>query len=204
MICVQCEVPFSPRARQQLYCGKTCASAADVERKRRKRNFKALAEPVACGHCQKLFVRACSTGRYCSTACQDAARSARVAASRPILGRECPRCRSAFQTGSSRQVFCSDDCEPVQTSPAQRQCPVCRSFYAGNQATCSVRCRKRVRVQRLACEATATPLDADGEILVRELESSPRRHALAMRLDPATFYRPPARPTWLSPPRAGR
>lgn len=207
MSCLQCKTPFAPKVRHQLYCGKTCARAADAERNRRKRNCQPLDEPVACGHCQTMFVRACSTARYCSKACQDAARSVRAAASRPIVSRECPRCRSVFETRSSRQVFCSDDCEPVQTSPAQRQCPVCRSFFEGNrQTTCSVRCRKRVRVRRHACEAT--PLDAEGEILVRDLENCPRRLRLAKFVDRfeggLIFYRGPVRPTWLSPPRASR
>ncbi|BAL73738.1 hypothetical protein S23_05170 [Bradyrhizobium cosmicum] len=57
---------------------------------------------------------------------------------------------------------------------------------------------------RRVIPADEPQVDADGAIIVKELESSPRRLALAMRLDPATFYKGPLRPTWLSPPRAGR
>lgn len=206
--CEHCNAPYAPMAISQRYCSAACRDAAQYARRAAKLGVVSLDAPRTCPHCNGEFVRHHAQQIYCSHLCGDRATETRRNGSRDLLSRECPRCRSTFETRSTRQVYCSSTCEPVAARPGQNQCRMCRSFFDGRVARaslCSVRCRKAAASakRQMACEPVPE-LDADGEFAVKDLEASPRRLAFATRLDPATFYKGPLRPTWLSPPRAGR
>lgn len=207
MICVQCKAEFTQTRPGHIYCGREC------KREAYKRADPRLVPSVACAcaHCGTEFSRRAAHQIFCSEACRDRAGAVRSVAARAILQRKCPRCRSMFDTRNSRQVFCSESCEPVAERPGQHQCKICRSFFDAKLAyasMCSVRCRKAAVKAKQRATADNTPLDAEGEILVRDLEECPRRLKLARFIDRfeggMTYYQGPLRPVWLSPPRASR
>lgn len=130
----------------------------------------------------------------------------------------CQQCQTEFSAADARTRYCSPACQQAKRNARRRpeeterptNCKACRipiEQTAGVRARmfCSQKCRRADFRRRHTDE---TPLDADGEILVRELEDCPRRLKLARLMDRfeggLLFYQGPSRPTWLSPPRAGR
>lgn len=139
--------------------------------------------------------------------------------------RTCAHCGQAFVSDHGHRKYCSQTCLDVVrrqqrwvqyvtrngragSMPPARfpNCVVCGApLHDGQRKFCGNRCR---RIDFKRRHADETPLDAEGEILVRDLEDCPRRLKLARFVDRfeggRVFYQGPLRPTWLSPPRAAR
>lgn len=199
MSCANCGAEFKQTRPGHIYCGRECNRRADRQQVPRV--------ACTCVHCGAEFTRRAAHQVFCGAECSRRFKAVRSVAARALSERQCPRCRSLFKTHNSRQVFCSESCEPVAERPGQNQCRICRSFFSAKFACaslCSPRCRKAAVTEK----ERDTPLDADGEILVRDLEECPRRLKLARFVDRFEgghiFYQGPLQPTWLSPPRAGR
>lgn len=134
----------------------------------------------------------------------------------------CAHCGEPFPLDHAHRKYCSEHCvgavrqqqrwaarygQRAFTPPVRfLNCVVCDTpLREGLRKFCCNRCR---RIDFRRRHADGTPLDAEGEILVRDLEDCPRRLRLARFVDKfeggRVFYQGPLRPTWLSAPRARR
>lgn len=142
-----------------------------------------------------------------------------------MMMRACAHCGEPFPLDDAHRKYCSENCIGAvrrqqrwaqyaarngrkDFTPPVRfpNCVVCdTALRDGQRKFCSNRCR-RADFKRRHCDET--PLDAEGEILVRDLEDCPRRLRLARLVDRfeggRVFHQGLVHPTWLSPPRASR
>lgn len=90
--------------------------------------------PAFCAQCDRAYTRYSPRGKYCSTACKQAAYRARkagdvtpktkkskVAPYEKYKARPCPRCGKYFTAKSAKKTFCSDSCKVMSNRKKQER-----------------------------------------------------------------------------------
>lgn len=185
--CKGCGGEFEATGLNHAYCGFNC-------RQRAWRAARAQLKPRHCVSCSQPFERVTVRQRRC-TAC---------------TVRTCMSCNESF-TPSDRQRRCVACIGKRPSRDRTPRVPLTACLHCGDPINnagstrmryCSGACRTRAFKARHGGK-----LGDDGEIIVADLEESPRRLRVAKAFDyygGGGAFEHVTPPRWLSPPRAGR